>query len=575
MSSDFVTTPESRVYWMRELDRCERSFTYFAEHYLRVKSKTAVGFPPLTLNRVQRYLFDRMKAQHKRTGFIRQIWGKARQVGASTLSGSMMLHRTAFRNYYNSFVMSYDEPTAIERFDAMAKFYANLPAPLKPRAEYLSKFKMDFPDRHGRILAGHSRNKNVGAGEMNHFVHMTEAARYPNAQDVQSSFFPTFSEARGVDPSIVIIESTSFYGGEWFKRFAEAARDGKTEFEFHFIPWYMHELYQRPVPSDFTLTAEERHLMEVIPDLTPANIVWWRNERSKYAAEPERFLENFPMTWEESWIIPGGTTRTFEDSTLDYLADHIRPGTRHLATNEGLRRSYGGALEVWEAPQDGVFYDIGIDPAGGHDGDWTALEVVRRDTLEQVAEARGHWNPADEDFLDLVFWTGMIYNRAQLIPDVTGGWGHALLHDLQRRDYPNLWLNRRRDDTTGKISNRAGFCYTKRDKSLLVTNAVQLLKREQPRIHSTALVQEMRDFRTIGLDEWGARTGCHDDLLNAYMLALLSASDDRPRSLTLEDREPTTLAHPDHLFHDIDHELAGTPDMGHAMEWLTGDTAYH
>ncbi|MGL5936208.1 MAG: LAGLIDADG family homing endonuclease [Cetobacterium sp.] len=929
---DLPVPADNAYFWSNELKHCQKSFLHLATNYLHVKSKQKVGFPTLELNHVQRYLYNAMLDQHRRTGFVRQIWGKSRQIGASTLSLALMFWRTAFHDHYNAFTMSYDEPTAVERFDVLATFLDALPDPLKPTTKYRSKFKMAFENRNSRILTGHANNPNVGAGEMNHFVHLTEAARYPHADLLQASLFPTISEAKGPVPSIVIIESTSFFGGNWFKRMGDEAIAGNSQFEFHFIPWHMHEVYRTPVPQGFQLTASERFVMSQ-HNLTIENMVWRRHKMSEYIGNPELFFQEFPLclvgstristqrgliplveaipgdvtesgeilnwlpqgtapvytlttklgyqitgtaqhklkqvdgsfvklgeahgailqlepprfaedyhtvrwyqgpvessmvitpefgrwlgyfagdgcfspvkggkvqeggqgtvsivcdeqdtdvcedveklfqtvwsvnaiartpnrakavefrsssvrwvgpllqlgvihrtgvehrwkrnvcvpeaiwrspksvvreflrglyesdgsaskagdillfsihreflrdvqllllgfgittkltqwqgkkdqhseswtlhcrkaeselfeqaigfvsqrkqqrltvrrknrgrpryslvytdsvasiipagtapvydltlpaphtfsangicvhnSWEESWIMPQGSSRTFPDAILAYLPELIRPGRTAWTGSEGLKFYLGGHLEVWAEPVEGAFYDIGIDPAGGKH-DYTVIEVVRRDTLEQVAEARGQWDPASQEFLDLVFWTGMIYNRAQLIPDVTGGWGHALMNDLQRRGYPNLWLNRRRDDTTGKVSNRAGFHYTKRDKSLLVTNAAQTLIRDKPRIHSQVLVQELRDFLTIGPDEWAARTGCYDDATNAYMLALLSATDDRSyTSIVTEEPGPPRESIPLHQAHNIDAELEEGGTMGSAMEWLQGET---
>lgn len=873
-----------KLFWSREMSRCATDFAYLTAKYLRIKSKAVIGFPTLQFNNVQRYLWAKIQDQWQREGYVRQVWGKSRQVGASTLVHALNFWRTNFHDFHNSFIIAHDEPSAYEQFDKLKTFYDALPAPLKSMTRYSSKSKMDFEDRRSRVLVGHARNVNVGAGEMNHFLHMTEAARYPNAEQIQTSIFPSISDAKGKDPSFIIIESTSFFGGDWFKDFAEAAQRGENGFEFHFIPWFMHTDYQAPVPRDFAATPDERHLMATY-GLSPANVVWRRRKRSEYssnlvlfdqeyplcligetkvstqrgiidlcdarvgdctesgviaavipqgeapiftaetacgyrvtgtaihrlqridttfvhlgesvgallALRPPRFAETpttvtwqeLPTTtstltltkewgrflgyfvgdgsfhvqkgahgeqpagtlsvactsrdgdvikdvqrlfvdlfglspevrpasrggtevratrqglirplmecgvvmrqgpehrrkrhvcvpppiwrspravireflrglyeadghiwktacvmlaskyrdflqdvqllllgfgitskltqwsrthgqgwvlvcrvaeskqfmaeigfisewknqrgdiikshqgrratplrfedtvvsvtpqglapvydltlpaphtfsangiavhnsWSQSWILPSGTMHTFETTLLNQYSEALRPGIRHYATPRGLEESIGGPLEVWVPPVTGCFYDIGIDIAEGRTqaADWTVVEVIRRDTLEQVAEARGHWDPAGEEFLDLCYWTGMAYNRAQMIPDITGGWGHALMNDLQKRDYPNLWQWRRRDDAKERVSSRVGFLYTKRDKALLVNNAVRVLQRERPLLHSPLLVDELRHFLTIGLDEWGASPGYYDDTANAWMLALMGSIDE-------------------------------------------------
>lgn len=547
-------TPE-HLKWALEVDKCANDFEYACHKHFHIKSKNVIGFPTFKFNAVQRFLWKQMQDQWNREGWIRQIWGKSRQVGASTISLALAFQRCNFNDYHNAFIISHDEPSSYERFDTIATFYDALPPPLRSETRYRSKSKIDFGDRRSRLLCGHARNVNVGAGEMNHVLHMSEAARYPNADQVQTSIFPSVSEARGKAPSIVIIESTSFFGGDWFKNFAEDAQAGRNGFEFHFVPYYLHDEYKRPLPPDFRMTEDERYMMQQY-GMSPEAIYWRRIKRGEYANNPVLFSQEYPLSWEESWILPAGTSRTFDDDQLDPFTDILRPGKRAFVDVNGLKYSIGGPLEVWKEPIDGCFYDIGIDIAGGRTdtADWTVLEVVRRDTLEQVAEARGHWDPAGEEFLDLCYWTGMAYNRGQMIPDITGGWGHALLSDLQKRDYPNIWQWRRRDDARERVSNRVGFLYTRRDKALLVNNAVRTLQRESPTIYSAMLVDELRHFLTIGLDEWGASPGHYDDCVNAWCLALMGAIDEGRRGAPEVKPDPPRWREKC-AYHNIDADL--------------------
>lgn len=552
-------TPQ-QVRWAHIKSQCEQDFTYLASHYLRFKSKQVIGFPTLKLNTVQQYLYAQLTAQQQRTGKIRQIWGKSRQVGSSTLSRALSFHRTAFRDHVNSLVVAHDEPDAMEMFQMDTGFYDALPVELRPVLKYRSKTKMEFTNRNSKVLVNHARNMHVGASQMNHIVHLTEVARYPNGNEIQGSLFPSISNAKGADCSMVIIESTSRFGGDWFKGFAEEAMKGHTEYDFHFVPWYMHDDYRLPIPKGFELTTEERDLLLRYPGLTVENLVWYRVTRSTYATNLVTFMQEFPFSWQESWVLPAGTLRTFPDDIMGYMDTLVRPGTRVEATAQGLDDNIGGRIEVWERPQDGVQYDIGIDVAEGRteQADYTAIEVIRRDTLAQVAEARGHWDPASEDFLDMVYWLGRAYNSGQINPDITGGWGHALLTDLQRRNYANIWQWRPRNDAKERVSNRLGFHYSKREKTWLVHTAVKTVQREQPRVYSTLLISELRNFLTIALDTWAAGPDHHDDCVNAYMLALLSATDERRPVTPLEPPPPS----PDYLtrpwaVHDIDADLSG------------------
>lgn len=565
-----LQNPETRerLRWAREKAKCEADFLYLAGTYLRLKSKSTIGFPTLKLNRVQQFIHDTAQDQLKRVGWIRKVYGKARQIGSSTFWRAKSFHETAFKSHRNAFVANYDEPNSYEIFDIDKTFYANLPKPLQPSLESgaMAKNRMVFRGRNSKCLVGHARNLNVGASQMNHFVHLTEVARYEHAEQIQASLFPSISEARdlnGQDYSGIVIESTSRYGGWWFKDFYEAALRGEMPgWEAHFIPWYWHQDYQRPVPKGFHLTAAERDLKRKYK-LTDESIVWWREKRAEYRTHPALFIQEYPFDWESSWQLPAGTLRVFDDDLLEQLSQTVQPGRRATQTSAGFVYELGAPTEVWEEPQPGVFYDIGVDVSGGRteDAAWTVAVVVRRDTLAQVAQYRVQIDPTSPELIDSVYWLGMNYNSAQVNIDITGGWGLALQYDLQRRSYPNFWRWRRRDDAKERVSSRQGFIYTRQDRMSLVSNAVGLSARGQVVVRSELLLDEMRNYLNIAPEEYGSAPGCHNDIVNAWMLALLAARDERqewsrPQTETKEVERP-----PAHLVHDVDADLAA-PEPG-------------
>ena len=360
-------TPQ-QLAWAAELHRCRADFAYAANHYLSIKTKQTIGLSPLRFNRVQARLWAAMADQLRRTGQIRQIWGKSRQVGSSTLSRAFSFWNCAFRPNRNAILIAHDEPSSYELFTIDKLMYEQLPKALKPKTSFDSKFKLEFPALNSKIVVGHARNMNVGASQMSHIAHLTEVARYPNPDEVQASLFPAFSDARGQqDYSAIILESTSHFNGAWFKEFAEQAQRGENGFEFHFVPWFEHEDYTLPVPDTFahTLTMDERDLMRRYK-LTLGQIAWRRQKRATYV-NPVLFEQEYPLDWESSWRLPMGTHRVFGDLELAWIEDTIAPGVRYMPTARGLEETFGGMLEVWQPPREGVCYHLGVNGTQGRD----------------------------------------------------------------------------------------------------------------------------------------------------------------------------------------------------------------
>jgi len=551
--------------WSREVAKCRGDFKYFASTYLRILSRQHIQSTTLALNPVQEYLWKNMMAQKRKDGWIRQIWGKPRKIGATTFVRGLSFWLTAFQKYRKSLVVTHDEPSSHSVFaEQDLNFYSSLPIPLRPQVNLMGKAKLNFQKAGSTSICGHARNQNVGVTQVYDIMHMTEAARYRDAELViKSSLFPSLSRAKAYNDddwgcSICVIESTSRYGGTVFKDFAEAARRGENEYQFIFIPAYLHDDYQMPVPANFKLTTTERALMEQHkPNLPIEHIVWRRREMATYKQDPALFRQEYPLTWEESWILPSGTTRVFSDDDLEIACHALRPGKRMMPDEKGLHPMIGGPFEVWAMPVDGQYYDIGIDVASGRgsDGDRTAIEVIRRDTLEQAAECITIMDPASPEFADLIYWIGMVYNTAQLVPDVTGGWGWALLSMLQRRSYPNIWRWRRRDDANERVSTRLGFLYTHRYKMELVNNAAQIIMQRHPKIYSAELYEELIGFLEIGVEEWGPAPGMCDDVTNAYMLALMGSYDEESSIPQQMVDEPKQQWVPPEKDFDFDYEL--------------------
>ena len=293
---------------------------------------------------------------------------------------------------------------------------------------------------------------------------------------------------------------------------------------------------------------------------------------SNYRQTPEIFRQEYPLTFEESWVLPTGTTRVFSDKDLEIACHALRPGKRMTVDERGLHDMVGGPFEVWQKPVEGVYYDIGIDVASGRgsDGDRTAIEVIRRDTLEQAAECITFMDPASPEFADLIYWIGMVYNVAQLVPDVTGGWGWALLSMLQRKSYYNIWRWRRRDDANERVSTRLGFLYTHRYKMELVNNAAQIIMQRHPKIYSASLYEEAIGFLEVGYEEWGPAPGLCDDVINAYMLALMGSYDEDAAGTPAPLVEPRQEWVPPEQAFDFEHELTKNREsdyLGRRRAW--------
>ena len=82
-----------------DLDHAERldsDLAYFAEHYLKIRTK-AGPLASFAFNPAQIELHNRLEEQKRRTGKVRAIVLKARQMGVSTLIAARLYRQTIRR----------------------------------------------------------------------------------------------------------------------------------------------------------------------------------------------------------------------------------------------------------------------------------------------------------------------------------------------------------------------------------------------------------------------------------------------------------------------------------------------
>ena len=68
-------------------------YEFYARNCLKIRTKSG-AIAPLTFNRAQRYIHERIEEQRQQTGRVRALILKGRQQGCSTYVGGRFYHRT-------------------------------------------------------------------------------------------------------------------------------------------------------------------------------------------------------------------------------------------------------------------------------------------------------------------------------------------------------------------------------------------------------------------------------------------------------------------------------------------------
>ncbi len=191
---------------------------------------------------------------------------------------------------------------------------------------------------------------------------------------------------------------------------------------------------------------------------------------------------------------------------------------------------------VWEAPEQGEMYAIGVDPAEGVGQDRSVCEVIKVGNLYhpdiQVAEFTS-------DYLDPIFFADVVNTIGRFYHDDDGTeafatiecnapCGDTLVNDLRSRlDYSNLFIWKAYDRINSVYTNKLGWWTNKTTRPKIIARGLHAFSQKDLIINSGFLLDEMADFeRDHFIAKAKARHGRHDDRIMALLIGYWGAHDD-------------------------------------------------
>lgn len=218
-----------------------------------------------------------------------------------------------------------------------------------------------------------------------------------------------------------------------------------------------------------------------------------------------------------------------------------------------------GIVSVWQKPQPGRVYVMGSDTATGRDSseddavsdpDFSATDVFDAMSGKQVASIRGRINEAE--FGTYNFILACWYNNAFIAPDVTGGYGRAMLNKLLDLGYPReLIFNRYmlhqlagQPPHRGEVASEdLGFTISPTTRPLLISLLDDAINTRSIEIYDAMGLDELFHFCHANTNPSPrAEAGWHDDTVFAKALAVV-AIQVAPLAAMLKDqrKEPAIV----------------------------------
>lgn len=266
-----------------------------------------------------------------------------------------------------------------------------------------------------------------------------------------------------------------------FKRIYRAAKAGQNPWTPVFLPWF-----SRPDRSQEWYEAQKRDVYSRTGSL-------------------DDLFQQYPATDTEA-LAANSMDKRFPNAWLEACFDEMAPLGAEVTGAPGLP-----SLLVYQLPQHGHQYVVGIDPAEGNPtSDDSALSIVDTVSLEEVASLRGKIEPSmmAAYAVDLALY----YNDAGLMVE-RNNHGHTVLLEIRNLNEHARILNGW-DDKPGWLSSSRG-------KVLLYNHASDIFRDKTCTIHTVETLLQLGSIEGTTLR---APEGLHDDLSDSFVLALVGAT---------------------------------------------------
>ena len=523
----------------------------YIEAFIKIRDKSG-KIIDLKLNRGQQKLYDAIKKQHDEGKPIRIIVLKARQIGFSTLTESIIFKNTATKFNVNAGIITHKEEATTNLFNMSKRMYDNLPIEIKPSLKRSNAKELIFDNDSGtglksKIKCMTAGSSGVGRSDTFNYLHISELAFWGNS--AKETTIGLFQAVPNLPDTMIVIESTA-NGYEYFKELWDMAVRGESDFIPIFVGWNELEEYRIPY-TGFELTDYEKEIQRIY-QLSLEQLSWRRwCIKNNCGGDEEQFKQEYPISPHEAFISSG--TCIFDKELIinrlselpkplkigyfTYKYDDTMSKGKKLTKIEWVNDK-NGYIEIYEVPN--IYkYCIGGDTAG-EGSDWFTGHVINAKTGKQVARLR---HQMDEDlYVRQMYCLGYYYcsktRDKRIEPALIGiesNFSSYPNKELIRLGYPNLYVREREDRFTGVMEKSYGFRTTSVTRPVIIAELVKIVRETIELINDKITLEEMLTFVRSERGRPEAQEGSHDDLVMGLAIAHYI------RNQVVFDMEPITI----------------------------------
>jgi len=274
--------------------RLKTDLLYFSQH-LKIRPKSG-RLAPLIFNPAQLKLHELLEEQRAKTGRVRAVVLKARQLGVSTYVAARLYHRTINSPGLRTIVIAHEKRASSNLYGIVRRFHDNLPDDLRPSIGVSNATELLFDRIDSGYLIDVATTEGAGRSATAQMLHASETAFWPDLRAQWAALLQTIPDGDGTE---IIIESTA-NGYNDFHKLWRKAEAGESEFLPIFLPWSLAPEYRAKPGDDFKMTAGEKELAER-HKLDAEQTAWRRLKISQLGSE-DLLCQEYPLTAAEAFI---------------------------------------------------------------------------------------------------------------------------------------------------------------------------------------------------------------------------------------------------------------------------------
>jgi hypothetical protein len=233
---------------------------------------------------------------------------KARQFGFSTMIQALAFTLSSSQSAFNTTTLAQKGEATSNLYAMSLRYYDRLK--FKPRTNKRNRRRISFPEPIDSEMRCESAEvKEAGRSMTNRFVHASEVAFWPFAQETRLGVAQTVAASPG---TFFLDESTANgMGGEFYDLYTKAKSDTWGHTKALFYPWHKHAEYTSVTTGEIeralhnTLSDDERTLIRQY-GVTYGQLLWRRQTiADKCGGSVDRFKQEYPADDMEAFLTSG------------------------------------------------------------------------------------------------------------------------------------------------------------------------------------------------------------------------------------------------------------------------------